>query len=138
MGWDILNGDKSTCERDLDKKWGELQTEEEYKLAGDRWALQEMPNDDNNLSKVTLEGSVQMFVKVCAVFGVLYLFIIALGLMGNAFKILGGRSSGRTFRDSDLIANPVAGLAIGILATVLMQSSSTTTSIVISMAASDL
>ena len=58
--------------------------------------------------------------------------------MGNAFKILGGRTSGRAFRDSDLLANPVSGMAIGILATVLMQSSSTTTSIVISMAAADL
>ncbi|KAJ9462196.1 hypothetical protein DIPPA_07814 [Diplonema papillatum] len=76
--------------------------------------------------------------KLCCVVGVLYLFIIALGLMGDAFQILGGRSSGRTFRDSELLANPFAGVSIGILATVLMQSSSTTTSIIISMAASGL
>ncbi|KAJ9465779.1 hypothetical protein DIPPA_19196 [Diplonema papillatum] len=140
MGRDILNGDDG--EQELEKKWSEMQSEEEHRLAGDHWALQEMANDEIPFSLLNtfekIEWVVQTFVKVCAVFGVLYLFIIALGLMGNAFKILGGRSSGRTFRDSDLIANPVAGLAIGILATVLMQSSSTTTSIVISMAASDL
>ncbi|KAJ9465798.1 hypothetical protein DIPPA_19218 [Diplonema papillatum] len=142
MGRDILNGDSATCERDFEKKWSEFQTEEEHRLAGDHWALQEMANDEIPFSLLSalekIEWVVHTFVKVGAVFGVLYLFIIALGLMGSAFKILGGRSSGRTFRDSDLIANPVAGLAIGILATVLMQSSSTTTSIVISMAASDL
>ena len=118
-----------------------FQTKEEHDKAN-RWNLQEMPNTEVPFKLLSTMGKVEWvvsaFIKFCAIWGVLYLFIIALGIMGNAFKVLGGKSSGKTFRESELLSNPLAGLAIGILATVLMQSSSTTTSIVISMAASDL
>ena len=118
-----------------------FQTKQEHDKAN-RWNLQEMPNTEVPYKLLSTMGKVEWvisaFVKFCAIWGVLYLFIIALGIMGNAFKVLGGKSSGKTFRESELLSNPLAGLAIGILATVLMQSSSTTTSIVISMAASDL
>ena len=118
-----------------------FQTKEAHQKAN-RWNLQEMPNTEVPFKLLPTMGKIEWvvsaFVKFCAIWGVLYLFIIALGVMGEAFKILGGKSSGKTFRESALLSNPLAGLAIGILATVLMQSSSTTTSIVISMAASDL
>merc|ERR1719163_1822364 len=68
----------------------------------------------------------------------LYLFIISLDLMANSFRILGGKTAGRTFRNSDLFDNPLAGLVIGVLVTVLVQSSSTSTSIIITMTAGDL
>jgi sodium-dependent phosphate cotransporter len=58
--------------------------------------------------------------------------------MANAFRILGGKSAGRAFRDSDLFDNPLAGLVTGILVTVMVQSSSTSTSIIITMTAGDL
>eukprot|EP01062_Namystynia_karyoxenos_P073158 TRINITY_DN6_c0_g1_i1.p1 TRINITY_DN6_c0_g1~~TRINITY_DN6_c0_g1_i1.p1 ORF type:complete len:1683 (+),score=564.52 TRINITY_DN6_c0_g1_i1:139-5187(+) len=108
----------------------------------ERWAIKEIENDEkpweemNALERVEHVGVV--FFKFVGIWCVLYLFIVALGLMGDSFKLVGGRTSGRTFRDAEVIANPVAGICIGILATVLMQSSSTTTSIVISMAAADL
>ena len=44
--------------------------------------------------------------------------------------------SGQAFSDSELLRNPIAGLMIGILATVLVQSSSTSTSITVTMVAS--
>merc|ERR1719163_2296388 len=68
----------------------------------------------------------------------LYLFIISLDLMANSFRILGGKTSGRAFRDSDLFDNPLAGLVTGILVTVMVQSSSTSTSIIVTMTAGDL
>jgi hypothetical protein len=43
---------------------------------------------------------------------------------------------GEIFQQSELMQNPVVGLMIGILVTVLVQSSSTSTSIVVSMVAS--
>ena len=43
---------------------------------------------------------------------------------------------GGVFTNSELLQNPVAGLMIGILATVLVQSSSTSTSIIVTMVAS--
>merc|ERR1719352_1954971 len=79
-----------------------------------------------------------MFIKVILAILILYLFIISLGLMANAFRILGGKTSGRAFRDSELFDNPLAGLVTGILVTVMVQSSSTSTSIIITMTAGDL
>jgi len=76
--------------------------------------------------------------KVTCIFGLLYLFIISLGLMGSAFKIIGGPTAGKVFRENELFDNPLAGLVLGILATVLVQSSSTSTSIIITMTAAGL
>lgn len=60
----------------------------------------------------------------------LYFFLFGLDMLGNGAKILTGCTSGSILKEEQ---NPVAGLMIGILATVLLQSSSTTTSIVVSL-----
>ena len=52
----------------------------------------------------------------------LYFFLCGLGLMGDSFKVLAGKSAGNLFAAAD---HPIAGLMVGILATVLVQSSST-------------
>jgi len=51
-------------------------------------------------------------------------------LMGSSFKVLGGRGASSMFTAVD---NPISGLMTGILGTVLVQSSSTSTSIVVAM-----
>lgn len=43
--------------------------------------------------------------------------------------------AGDIFKDNVVLSNPVAGLVIGVLVTVLVQSSSTSSSIVVSMVA---
>merc|ERR1719414_511691 len=50
--------------------------------------------------------------------------------MGSAFKVLGGRGASSMF---DAVGNPVSGLMVGVLATVMVQSSSTSTSITVAM-----
>ena len=45
-------------------------------------------------------------------------------------------ATGAALSDSRLLENPVAGLMIGVLATVLLQSSSTATSVVVTMVSS--
>ena len=52
--------------------------------------------------------------------------------MSIAFKLIGGKNANQ-FLNNELIANPVVGLMVGILVTVLVQSSSTSTSIVVTM-----
>lgn len=47
-----------------------------------------------------------------------------------------GKAAGDIFQDNVVLANPVAGLVIGVLVTVLVQSSSTSSSIVVSMVSS--
>ena len=58
------------------------------------------------------------------------LFLTAIQLMGGAFKILGREQADALFQG---ISNPFAGLAVGILATVLVQSSSVTTATVVAL-----
>lgn len=51
-------------------------------------------------------------------------------------SVYAGKAAGDIFQDSAVLSNPVAGLVIGVLVTVLVQSSSTSSSIVVSMVSS--
>nr|XP_008103181.1 PREDICTED: sodium-dependent phosphate transport protein 2A isoform X1 [Anolis carolinensis]XP_008103182.1 PREDICTED: sodium-dependent phosphate transport protein 2A isoform X1 [Anolis carolinensis] len=77
-------------------------------------------------------------LKVPLMLGFLYLFVCSLDVLSSAFQLAGGKVAGDIFKDNAILANPVAGLVVGILATVLVQSSSTSSSIVVSMVASGL
>jgi sodium-dependent phosphate cotransporter len=68
----------------------------------------------------------------------LYFFVCMLSLLASAFRLLGGKTAGQVFAHSRILQNPIVGLTIGVLATVLLQSSSTTTSILVSMVAAEL
>lgn len=58
----------------------------------------------------------------------LYLLICAIGVIGNGFKGLGADSAQGLF---DFATNPLVGLFVGVLATAIIQSSSTTTTLVV-------
>jgi len=77
-------------------------------------------------------------LKLVGVFGALYFFICALSFLADAFRLVAGRQAGEIFQNSEIFNNPVAGMLVGVLVTVLVQSSSTSTSIFITMVASDL
>ena len=47
-----------------------------------------------------------------------------------------GKTAGDIFQDNSVLSNPLAGLVIGVLVTLLVQSSSTSSSIVVSMVSS--
>jgi len=71
--------------------------------------------------------------RVLTLLFLLYGFLVSIGLLGKAFKMFSGG-----FVD-DLIASasdPLLGLFVGVLATTLVQSSSTTTSLVVAMVGS--
>lgn len=72
------------------------------------------------------------FMVLCSL---LYLFLLGLDLMGNAFKGMSGKGVGDMLTT---VTNPMSGLAMGILGTVLLQSSSTTTSIIVTMVGADI
>jgi len=71
-----------------------------------------------------------IFFGLFLVFFFLYFFLLGLAILGSAAKIIGGCTAGALFDDD---ANPVAGVMIGILCTVMIQSSSSTTSIIVSL-----
>ena len=77
-------------------------------------------------------------VKLCIVVLALYAFICSLSFLADGFRLVAGRQAGLVFRNSEVFNNPIAGMLVGVLVTVLVQSSSTSTSIVITMVAADL
>ena len=79
------------------------------------------------------KSTLKTFTKIILVATFLYLFLVSISLMGSAFKGFGKGFAENLLRTT---SNPFVGLFIGILATSLIQSSSTTTSIVVGMVAS--
>ena len=71
--------------------------------------------------------------RVLALMLLLYAFLVSIGMLGKAFKMFSGG-----FVDGliESASNPLLGLFVGILATTLVQSSSTTTSLVVAMVGS--
>lgn len=90
--------------------------------------LEEIENDE----PPTCRGTLFYSTSACLW---LYGFLFGLDLMGSSFKVLGGKSAGELFSS---IQNPIAGLMVGIMGTVLVQSSSTSTSVVVGMVGADI
>jgi sodium-dependent phosphate cotransporter len=63
----------------------------------------------------------------------LYAFLVSIGLLGTAFKMFSGGFVGDLIHSA---SHPLVGLFVGILTTTLVQSSSTTTSLVVAMVGS--
>ncbi|HIC38536.1 MAG TPA: hypothetical protein EYO79_03585 [Candidatus Marinimicrobia bacterium] len=70
--------------------------------------------------------------KTLAIIAILYLFLVSIGMIGSAFKGMGKGFAVQLIQSN---AGPIIGLFIGILTTSLIQSSSTTTSLVVGMVA---
>lgn len=71
-------------------------------------------------------------LKIVGVVLALYLFIVGVGGMGEAFKLFGKDFATRLLTAT---SNPITALCLGVLATSLVQSSSTSTSIIVGMVA---
>ncbi|XP_026959983.1 sodium-dependent phosphate transport protein 2C isoform X2 [Sagmatias obliquidens] len=108
----------------------------------DPWALPQLKDTGQSWKELSMAGRVLQgaagFLKACGLLGSLYLFICSLDILSSAFQLLGSKVAGDIFKDNVVLSNPVAGLVIGVLGTVLVQSSSTSSSIVVSMVASKL
>jgi len=72
--------------------------------------------------------------KILGVAVCLYLFLVGIGGMGYSFKLFGKEFSEKILKATD---SAFVGLFIGILATTIVQSSSTTTSVIIGMVAAE-
>ncbi|MFH1752768.1 MAG: Na/Pi symporter [Candidatus Omnitrophota bacterium] len=73
------------------------------------------------------------FTKTATILLLLYIFLVSISLLSDAFKMFG---TGFAHSLIQTTSNPFVGLFIGILATSLIQSSSTTTSIIVGFVAS--
>ena len=71
--------------------------------------------------------------KIIGIIGALYLFLVGINGMSSAIKHMGGDVAEAIFTTT---SDPVVALFIGIFSTVLFQSSSTTTSLIVGMVSS--
>jgi sodium-dependent phosphate cotransporter len=80
-----------------------------------------------------LQSTAQVLLRAAYFLILLYIFFFSIELMSSAFKM-----AGRGFAEQLIftVSDPVAGLIMGFLATSLIQSSSTTTTIVVGLVAS--
>jgi len=78
-----------------------------------------------------------VIVKLLLILASLYFFICSLAFLSDSFRLIGGKNIGAFFADSSLLNNPVVGVMIGVLVTVLVQSSSTSTTIIVGLVATD-
>ncbi|XP_075958315.1 sodium-dependent phosphate transport protein 2A-like [Anarhichas minor] len=85
-----------------------------------------------------VKSVVSNLCKIPLLLLLLYLFVCSLDILSSAFQLAGGRVAGDIFQENALLSNPLAGLVVGILVTVLVQSSSTSTSIIVSLVSSGL
>lgn len=67
------------------------------------------------------------------VVGLIYFFLVGVSSLEAGIKIMGADTQDRLF---STVTNPIAGLCIGILGTVLVQSSSASTSVIVGLVAS--
>lgn len=79
-----------------------------------------------------MASSSRVYARLLTLAVVLYAFLVGLDMMGIAFKLFGSDFAERLITTT---ANPFVGLLIGILATSLVQSSSTTTSLTVGLVA---
>ena len=66
-----------------------------------------------------------VLLKLTLVVAALYFFICSLSFLASGFRLVAGRQAGMIFRNSLIFNNPIAGVLVGVLVTVLVQSSST-------------
>jgi sodium-dependent phosphate cotransporter len=71
--------------------------------------------------------------RVLTLLLLLYGFLVSIGMLGRAFKMFSGGFVGNLIESA---SDPLLGLFVGILATTLVQSSSTTTSLVVALVGS--
>ncbi|XP_074652283.1 sodium-dependent phosphate transport protein 2A-like [Tubulanus polymorphus] len=141
--------DSMLIEMMIDAAEEDIDQVKEGDIIGDESAAADVTDDtgnhDNDDSQVVDTAGcdsqrMKHYFTVCglclALLMLLYLFVCSLDLLSSAFRLVAGKAAGGAMSNNELMRNPIAGLMIGILATVLVQSSSTSTSIVVTMVAS--
>lgn len=105
----------------------------------DPWAIVENHKMGTPWNELSPNGKIKRVsigvAKGIAILALLYFFVCSLDLLSLGFRVVGGRTTGNIFRQSDFFDNPIVCVMVGILTTVLVQSSSTSTSIIVSMVA---
>ncbi len=86
-----------------------------------------------DLATDTSRRTMSAWIRGPLVVGLIYLFLIGVSSLESGIKVMGEDTQERLFSS---VSNPLAGLFVGILGTVLVQSSSASTSVIVGLVAS--
>ena len=86
----------------------------------------------STLAGETGKNSMPTAVRAMLVGGLIYLFLVGVSSLEQGIKVMGQDTQEQLFSN---VSNPIAGLCIGILGTVLVQSSSASTSVIVGLVA---
>ena len=92
----------------------------------------EHADNTKELSEISSDYSWMQWIYVIVL---IYFLLVAVALIGSGFKVAAGDQAKQLFA---FASNPITGLVIGIVATALIQSSSTVTSIIVGLVAGGL
>ena len=97
--------------------------------------MTDFPTDTPSLSgeRSPRGGEIPTLVRAFLVLALLYLFLTGVELLSGGFKTMGKGFVDGLFEG---VSNPIGGLFVGLLATVLVQSSSVSTSVIVGLVAS--
>jgi len=84
------------------------------------------------MSQATPTG-VPRWLRSIIVLALIYLFLVGVSSLESGIKVMGADTQERLFSS---VSNPIAGLFVGLLGTVLVQSSSASTSVIVGLVAS--
>lgn len=87
------------------------------------------------MTKMSAKSNCRLVFYTFLLFALLYCFICSLYLMTSSFHLLSSKEKCKIF-DDHYLENPILAVMVGILSTSLVQSSSTITSIVVALVAS--
>lgn len=93
-----------------------------------------IPSPEAEQSQAVIQSGTS-WIKWLQVAGLVYLLLVAVAAIGGGFKLAAGDEAKELFA---FASNPIAALVVGILATSLIQSSSTVTSIIVGLVAGGL
>jgi len=77
--------------------------------------------------------AVPRWVRTIIVLALIYLFLVGVSSLESGIKVMGADTQERLFSS---VSNPIAGLFVGLLGTVLVQSSSASTAVIVGLVAS--
>uniref|UniRef100_A0A8C2JR27 Solute carrier family 34 member 2a n=1 Tax=Cyprinus carpio TaxID=7962 RepID=A0A8C2JR27_CYPCA len=111
-------------------------------IEDDPWDMPELQDTGVKWADLDTKGKILRVLTIAAklilLLGLLYMFVCSLDILSSAFQLVGGKAAGDIFQENTVLSNPLAGLVIGMLVTLLVQSSSTSSSIVVTMVSSGL
>uniref|UniRef100_A0AC35G7S9 Uncharacterized protein n=1 Tax=Panagrolaimus sp. PS1159 TaxID=55785 RepID=A0AC35G7S9_9BILA len=93
-------------------------------------------NDRTQLEKAA--HVISILIKISLLILTLIIFLLTLALLSTAFQLVGGRGIGSLIKNSPIIKNPICAACVGMLVTVVLQSSSTLSSVLVAMVAGHL